>query len=123
VKINLTGAITYPQIVREKHDGQAPRQDHSHPDQKNQKNESENQDEPLDEESVGRAVAEFLADKQTQANGLSATVAGHGPGLKVVLKDIHGGVVRQLSGGEFLKLRHAVSKESPLPGKILDQKL
>ena len=47
---------------------------------------------------------------------------GRGPGLKVILKDSQGGIVRQLSGEEFLRLRQGSSTEPRMRGKILDQK-
>lgn len=128
MRIGLTGAIAYPPIVREKHDGGGPGQEKSQNSEKQKgdspsQQESDENSQAFDEQLVGQAVAEFQADKQAQASGLSASVNGHGPGLKVVLRDGSGGVVRQLSAEEFLKLRQALSKESHLPGKILDQKL
>ena len=130
----LTNLITYPQFVREKQDGGNSGAEYfKENSKKNPKDKdsgktleeaSSNEDvEPSTAQSVGRAVIEFLADKQTLSNGLSAVVEGQGPGLKVVLKDQNGEIVRQLSGEEFLRLRKGVSKEAPLPGKILDQKL
>ena len=74
-------------------------------------------------QSVAHAIEEFSADKHAQANGLSAAMVGAGPGLKVVLKDGSGAIIRQLSGEEFLKLRETVTKDSSKRGKILDQKL
>ncbi len=75
------------------------------------------------DEKVGAAITAFSKDAQTAANGLSASVSGSGPGLRVVLKDINGAVVRQFSGEEFLKLRSATAKDGRVRGKILDQKL
>ncbi|MBI2712290.1 MAG: hypothetical protein HYX41_05455 [Bdellovibrio sp.] len=130
MKIGLvTGIIGYPQGVREKQDGGgAPGHGASKESPNRQKGNESNEpqaevSDPASDEDVGKAVHDFLTDKQTQANGLSATIDGHGPGLKVVLRDGNGIVVRQLSGQEFLKLRRSVSKEAPVSGKILDQKL
>lgn len=53
--------------------------------------------------------------------GVHATVEGDGPGLKVKLTDGAGGVLRTVSGEEFLKLREAISG-GKVPGKILDKK-
>lgn len=74
-------------------------------------------------ETVGAAIESFAADKQAQVNGLTAAMAGSGPGLRVVLRDGSGAIVRQMSGEEFLKLRETVSKDKDKRGKILDQKL
>ncbi len=79
---------------------------------------------PVTDETVGKAVDDFQKDGQAQSNGLQASVTGRGPGLKVVLKDVNGAVVRQLSGEEFVKMRESRSTSgSPTRGKILDQKL
>ena len=124
----LTGPIAYPHVVREKQDGQSPHQDSSNRNPKQNSKDSDPNDDSnrqADPESIDRAIADFLADKQTQENGLSANVTGSGPGLKVVLTDGSGGVVRRLTGEEFLKLRQSVSEGTSQEsrGKILDQKL
>jgi hypothetical protein len=69
-------------------------------------------------EKVADAVKSFQDDEQAKAAGINATVSGGGPGLRVVLKDGSGAVVRQLTGEEFLRLREVAGKR----GKILDQK-
>jgi hypothetical protein len=74
------------------------------------------------EETVDAALQGFAKDPQAQASGLQAERTGQGPGLKIVLKNATGGVVRQLSGEEFVKLREATAKGGPR-GKILDRKL
>lgn len=79
--------------------------------------------EPADEKVVAEAVETFRRDAQAQANGIDAALIGTGPGLRVVLKDGSGAVVRQLSGDEFLKLCQASSPGLRTRGKILDQKL
>ena len=76
----------------------------------------------VSDEKVGAAIQSFRNDAQTQANGLNAQIEGHGPGLKVTLKDGSGAVVRQFTGEEFLKLREAASA-GRTRGKILDQKI
>ena len=73
-------------------------------------------------EKVSRAIDSFHTDTTTIANGLRASLEGEGPGLKIVLKDVNGAVVRHFSGEEFLKLRAAAGGPH-LRGKILDQKL
>lgn len=75
------------------------------------------------EEELQAAVDAFQKDEHAQASGLSAEVAGQGPGLKVTLKDGNGGVVRQFTGEEFLRLREASARDGRTRGKILDQKL
>lgn len=63
----------------------------------------------------------FGGDQTNQSNGISASLEGNGPGLKVILKDAGGGVLRAVSGEEFLKLKEAVS-QGKRSGRILDQK-
>lgn len=74
------------------------------------------------EKEVQAEVLRFREDAQSVANGLTASAEQDGPGLKVVLKDGSGTVIRQLTGEEFLKLREAV-EQIATRGKILDQKL
>lgn len=71
---------------------------------------------------VEAAVKSFEKDKSTTAVGLHAHSEGKGPGLKVILKDVSGNVVRQFTGEEFLKLREVASDQPRGRGKILDQK-
>ena len=77
----------------------------------------------VSDEKVGSAIEGFGRDEQALANGLTAAAVGMGPGLRVVLKDAKGGIVRQMSGEEFLRLRETVDKDRRARGKILDQKL
>lgn len=72
---------------------------------------------------LDRALDGFRAEQAAFKNGLEASVAGTGPGLKVVLRDRAGNVVREMEGQEFLRLRDAGSGDSRGRGKILDQKL
>lgn len=76
----------------------------------------------VNSENVEAAIIAFRGDVQAQAAGLRAQAIGQGPGLKVILKDGTGAIVRQFTGEEFLKLREAV-KDGRASGKILDQKL
>ncbi len=71
---------------------------------------------------VSQAVEKFGHEAIAQANGITATAVGKGPGLRVVLKDAGGRVLRQYSGEEFLKLREAAADDTRGRGKILDQK-
>jgi hypothetical protein len=72
-------------------------------------------------EALEVAVHGFSGDETNQAHGISASAEGSGPGLRVVLKDQQGGILRSVSGEEFLRLREAVSSGRK-SGRILDQK-
>ena len=75
-------------------------------------------------ESVDQAIQAFQNDQRTQAMGLTAArTEAKGPGLKVVLRDGTGAVIRQFTGEEFLRLREAAQNDPKSRGKILDQKL
>ena len=86
-----------------------------------QQKDSQKDQEPVEvtDESVANALEAFSQDQDLKSKGLSAESLGQGPGLRVVLKDGSGRVVRQLSGEEFLKLREALDRR----GKLLDQKI
>src|ERR1700679_1939302 len=94
--------------VQEKHDGQSaggqgnPQQERQSPEEKERE---------ASPEEVGQAVALFANDAKAREAGLKAESIGSGPGLKVVLRDGQGAVVRQFTGAEFLKLREAASKD------------
>jgi uncharacterized FlaG/YvyC family protein len=131
VKVNtLTQGVNYPSVVREKQDGggggggASPDQRHS-----NSKHYPKDPSSPEKEEieasseNVDKAIEDFHTQLQSKMNGLKASVQGTGPGLKVVLKDGTGSVVRQFTGEEFLRLRQATSEDGRVNGKILDQKL
>ena len=77
----------------------------------------------FDEQVLQAALASFDTDEQAKASGLKADTQGQGPGLRVVLKDGTGAIVRQFTGEEFVKLREACAKGNAARGKILDQKL
>lgn len=68
------------------------------------------------------ALKIFEEDAKAKASGLSAEKEGHGPGLKIILKDVSGRVIRSLSGQEFLKLREGAAQDTKARGKLLDQK-
>jgi uncharacterized FlaG/YvyC family protein len=128
MKINsiTAGSMGYPSRVRE---FQTELEKASSQDRERQQNHDQtpkqNDENPQSSksENLEQAVEAFSAEQQVQANGLSASVTGIGPGLKVVLRDEQGSIVRQLTGDEFLKLREAAFGNGPTPGKILDQKL
>lgn len=91
--------------------------------QKEQQRHSDKEDSKEQEqatpEEVQKAIERFASDGDTIAQGLTAQSEGTGPGLRVLLKDQNGSLIRQLSGEEFLKLRNTVTQKR---GKILDQK-
>lgn len=94
-----------------------------HQNQQNKKNEDDQEALEVTDESVAAAIESFQTDDLTQSSGITADSVGQGPGLKVVLKDTKGHVLKQLSGEEFIKLREKVSAERSVRGKILDQKV
>jgi uncharacterized FlaG/YvyC family protein len=122
---SLTGAIGYSTRIREKSDGQTP--ENAFQDSKEQREEEQRHKEqlnsPVSLEQVTEAAAAFQADEQAKLNGLNVSVHTAAPGLKVVLKNELGDVVRQLTGEEFLKLRESSAGFTKIQGKILDQKL
>ena len=114
-----------PDSVRAKRDGQGGGGRQPGQQNKDQQNQDKKDDAgaPADVGQVRAAVEGFERELAAAAQGLQASVTGHGPGLKVVLKDGTGGVVRQFSGEEFLKLREAASScGEARRGKLLDQK-
>ena len=122
---NFTAA--YAHLVREKQEGQSGFSREEKPPRNQDQGKSGDEDansEPQNQsaEMVEEAVKAFQDDIQSQANGLTVGIVNEGPGLKVVLKDSQGGVIRQLSGEEFLRLREKLSTEGHQSGKILDLK-
>jgi hypothetical protein len=76
------------------------------------------------EQQIQAAVEAFGVDEQAAAAGLHVDQIGSGPGLRVILKDVSGNVVRQFSGTEFVRLREVSGGRTlHAPGKILDRKL
>jgi hypothetical protein len=73
------------------------------------------------DESINQAIEALNHDVSASQNGLHAEPSGSGPGLRVVLKDASGGVLRNVSGEEFLKLREAIG-QNKRPGKLIDHK-
>lgn len=126
MKINpLTEAVRFFNQVKGPLDGHSRRQNSdSHQDAKQnpEPQEGEQKFADLKEETLDQAVEAFEAESQTRSKGLNVNVKGVGPGLKVVLTDGSGAVVRQFTGEEFLRLREAASRDSRARGKILDQK-
>lgn len=124
LKINpLSDASRYVSIVREKRDGQGGDSPPNQYQQQREKKKDDDQKPEVNENTVGQAVQSFKSDTLAQANGLDASMEGNGPGLRVVLKDGTGSVVRQFTGEEFVRLREAASSDGTKRGKILDRKL
>jgi hypothetical protein len=78
-------------------------------------------DEPVTDETVQEAIHAFSEDELNKTSGIHAEMVGQGPGLKVNLKDASGGLLRSVSGEEFLRLRDAAAQGNR-SGHILDQK-
>ncbi len=122
---SLTGTFGYSTRVKEKQDGQSPghsSQQHNQ-DASQQEENKKNSSVEVTEEEISKAVEAFKTDQEAQANGLRASVSGEGPGLRIVLRDGTGSVIRQLTGEEFLRLRDTSTIEGRIRGKLLDQKL
>ena len=73
-------------------------------------------------ENIQKAIDDFSTNESNSTRGITASQEGNGPGLKVILKDSSGGILRSVSGEEFLKLREA-TKTGAKSGRILDQKV
>ena len=73
-------------------------------------------------QAVEKAVSDFQTEAQSQQHGLKASISGNTPGLRVVLSDVNGNVIRQFEGQEFVRLRSSGARDSRGRGKLLDQK-
>lgn len=120
MKVNSTIATpTYFETVR-KSEGATDQNQKKKQDEQS-RNSSKDDKETFSQELLGEAVNAFSHEPTNQVHGLSANVEGQGPGLKVTLKDGKGGVVRQLTGEEFMKLKAAA--QGLTRGRLLDKKL
>ena len=88
-------------------------------DQNRQKDDREIKE--VDDEQVVQAIDDFTSSKSMIARGITAQKMGEGPGLRVVLKDGSGAVIRQMTGEEFVELRSSVTQGKS--GQIIDRKL
>ena len=79
----------------------------------------------VDPEQVQAAMDAFSEDEQAVAAGLRVEREPSAcPGLKIVVRDGTGAVLRRFSGEEFVRLRETAGGPSlHAPGKILDRKL
>lgn len=77
----------------------------------------------VDEEKLKAAIDAFGHGTGEGEGNLQAEIEGHGPGLRVTLKDQKGAVIRQMSGEEFIKLRDSTRLEPHARGRILDRKM
>ncbi len=90
--------------------------------QQKQKAESPNVIEVTDE-MIDNAIHAFMVGEASKSSGLSVDRLGQGQGLKVVIKDISGTVIRQCTGGEFIQLQQNSAQDARVRGRFLDQKL
>lgn len=72
--------------------------------------------------AVEKAVSDFETEAQSQQHGLKASISGKTPGLRVVLSDVNGNIIRQFEGQEFVRLRSSGTRDTRGRGKLLDQK-
>ncbi len=94
----------------------------SNPHDQNKKEQEPKEEFLVTVENVQKAIEDFSSNEINHSHGISASQEGTGPGLKVTLKDASGGVLRSVSGEEFLKLREAIHS-GVKSGRILDQKV
>lgn len=120
----LTETIRYLNSVHEKRDTGDNGQQSGQNRQENPKHQKKDEPEvhEVSDQNVGAAIQAFQRDQQARANGLQAEMNGKGPGLRVVLKDGSGAIVRQFTGEEFLQMQEA-AKQGQSRGRILDRKI
>lgn len=127
VKVGGNQTITAFRRIQEKDDlGRTP--DRQKKDQRESEQEKDSKEDSsewiqVSDQQVEQAIEGFSLESNDHRHGLVAEASGSGPGLKVLLKDASGGIIRQMTGEEFVKLRQEVAVGSKRPGKILDQKL
>jgi hypothetical protein len=76
----------------------------------------------ISDEDVEVAIQDFSEGQSASNLEIQAVAQGTGPGLKVVLKDGSGSVIRQMTGEEFMRLKENLQDSSTSSGKMLDQK-
>ena len=122
---SLLTPFAYREPVRRKdaaHDGDGltPRDDGRGSPKREASEGDEEERAPADFESVANELRQFSEENAAHLPGISASVEGAGPGLRVTLKDGDGTVVRQISGEEFLEMR--VNGRASGRGQLLDRK-
>jgi hypothetical protein len=90
--------------------------------ERQKKQEKKDDPTPFSAEALEEAIESFSVDETNLTHGISASSEGSGPGLRVLLKDGTGGILRAVSGEEFLRLREAIHSGSK-SGRLLDQKV
>ncbi|MBI3534324.1 MAG: hypothetical protein HY072_02385 [Deltaproteobacteria bacterium] len=128
MKINpFTGVPErFYQVTRKQdlEDGQSGKsEEHGKKHESKQNNEEEKNNITADPLQLENALQSFKDELRIQSKELEASLISSQLGLKVVLKDGTGAIVRQFSGEEFLKLREAATLDTRSRGKILDKKL
>ncbi len=73
-------------------------------------------------EMIDQAIRRFAEDSDQSKAMLSAEATGFGPGLRIVLKNQSGEVVRQLNGREFVALSENAASGTHR-GRLLDKKI
>lgn len=121
MKVNSTpGTPAYFETIR-KSEATGEQNQKKKRDEQSKRDSSKDEEKGVTTEALGEAVSAFSHDPSSQAHGLSANIEGQGPGLRVTLKDGQGGVVRQLTGEEFMQLKTAA--QGLARGRLLDKKL
>jgi hypothetical protein len=77
----------------------------------------------VSEDEVRKAIGVFQTQlERDHLSAMQAEAEGHGPGLRVLLKDREGKLLKAMTGTEFVKMREQDVVEPPKKGKILDRK-
>lgn len=90
--------------------------------QKDERSEGGSADAETSPEKLQTAVETFQSALNQKSHDLKAVLEGQGPGLKIILRDGTGALIRQFTGEEFLKVKHSVAQSGHCSGKILDKK-
>ncbi|MBI4925645.1 MAG: hypothetical protein HY843_06945 [Bdellovibrio sp.] len=114
--------VTRKQDLEDGQSGKSEEQEKKQESKQNNK-EAEKNNIIADPLQLENAIQSFKDELRIQSKELEASLTSSQLGLKVVLKDGTGTIVRQFSGEEFLKLREAATLDTKSRGKILDKKL
>lgn len=113
----------FQQVHEKKGDGSAGHQQRDPSQEQSPHSSQEETPIQVTDEKITEAIESFQTDSQAKNLGISVQGVGQGPGLRIMLKDQKGKVLRQISAEEFLKLRESVQTTAAARGKILDQKM